>query len=274
MADVAGVKQHRLPAWPRFEKLIGGDRAARTMYIAMLRAEADLLSASERKPRLAGATFQRRCQQLEQAVQRDGAVSTGSLAALLFVAADPQVPPPSDMESKLYRFCSRGEATRQIASEGGDPVLRHLVGNWISAGRGGYYTLRLAMTHDFPEGLIAARKILGGQGPSYYKQYAALAMAKLGGESDLPFLEKLLTDTQVCATHRINNGPTYETQVRDAALVALLHLRGRDPKEFGFDRLQANSQYVYSPYSIGFAEAEEREKAFAKWEAFNKSDQP
>ena len=121
------------------------------------------------------------------------------------------------------------------------------------------------MQHELPEGLAAADKMLDGDTPAYYRQYAILTYAKLGDKQHLPRLMKLLNDATVCTTHRVNN-EQFQTQFRDIALVAILHLLGRDPKQFGFDRLRAHSQYVYSPYTLGFKDSTDREAAFAKWE--------
>jgi hypothetical protein len=129
------------------------------------------------------------------------------------------------------------------------------------------------MAYDMPEGLVAAGKMLDARTEAYYRQYAILTLAKLGTKRDLPRLEKLLGDRAICSTHTVDD-VTYVTQFRDIALVAMLHLDGEDPAEYGFTNLRAHNDYVYSPYTIGFAEEADRQAAFAKWEAFRRSVAP
>ncbi|MCA9270714.1 MAG: hypothetical protein KDA41_19670, partial [Planctomycetales bacterium] len=119
------------------------------------------------------------------------------------------------------------------------------------------------------EGLIAADKMLASDAPSYYKQYAILAYARLGSREHVAKVEKLLDDETVCTTHRVND-TEYQTQFRDIALAVALHLYGQDPKAFGFDRLARHSQYVFSSYSLGFEDDAKRQAAFDQWHAFRR----
>lgn len=272
IADASGLKDHRLPGWKRFRQVVGEDLAARKMFVSLLRAETDLVTAVDNDPRAAAGLFLLRAQQLQvDSAANEQEIDAANLAALLFVASDERVPLPANCESLLYQFCSHRGIRESLDAEnkGANPIMRKLVGGWIGAGRGGYYTLRLAMAYDLKEGLTAAEKILDGNGPSYYKQYAILTIAKLGSKQHIPFLLKLLDDASVCSSHRVNN-VSYETQFRDIALVAILHVLGEDPKEFGFDRIRANSQYVYSSYTIGFETDEQRKAVFDKWDSYYK----
>jgi hypothetical protein len=86
-------------------------------------------------------------------------------------------------------------------------------------------------------------------------------------------LEKLLADRSLCSTHTVDD-VTYTTQFRDIALVALLHLHGENPVAYGFKHIRTHAQYAYSPYTIGFASDDDRQAAFAQWEAFRAADAP
>ena len=255
-----------LPGWPRFRELVGDGRDQRQWYVGMLKAEGDLLYATENNPRAAAGTFQLRCQQLQAESSSQGReLDTPALSAVMFVAADERVPMTPGTDSLLYRFCSHSAIEKELTEPDEDSIMRKIIGGWIASGRGGYYSLRLAMQHDLPEGLAAAEKMLTGDTPAYYRQYGILTFAKLGDKSHIPRLAQLLGDKTVCTTHRVNDD-TYQTQFRDIALVAVLHLAGYDPQMFGFERIRPHSEYVYSPYTLGFKDDEEREAAFAKWE--------
>lgn len=266
LADTEGQREHNLPCWPRFRELVGDDAEARRMFVAMLKSEGDLLAAAAANVHTAANLFQVRCQQLQvESAAQGREINRGSLAAVLFVASDERIPLVAGNDSLLYRFCSHSSVETALKDAREDAVMRRVVGAWVASGRGGYYSLRLAMQHELPEGLAAAEKMLQGDTPSYYRQYAILTYAKLGSREDIPRLEKLLDDATVCTTHRVNN-EEFQTQFRDIALVAILHLYGQDPKDFGFARAREHSQYVYSPYTLGFKDEDERAAAFAKWE--------
>ena len=255
-----------LPVWPRFRELVGDSPQARQSYVSMLKAEGELLKAAASNPRVAAGAFQLRCQQLQAESAAQGReLEQATLSAVLLVAADDRVPVGSGTESLLYRFCTHSAVKAELEQSDSDSIMRKLVGGWIASGRGGYYALRLAMQHELPEGLSAAEKMLDGNTPAYYRQYAILTFAKLGNKSHISRLMKLLGDATVCTTHRVNDD-TYQTQFRDIALVAVLHLAGYDPQMFGFERIRPHSEYVYSPYTLGFKDEQDREAAFAKWE--------
>ena len=255
-----------LPLWPRFRDLAGDGSQQRQWYVRMLRSEGDLLSAAATNPRAAAGTFQLRCQELQQVSSSQAReLHDANLAAILLVAGDDRLPIAAGTESMLYRFCSHSAVKAELEQAENESIMRKIVGSWIASGRGGYYALRLAMQHEMPEGLVAAETMLDGKTADYYRQYAILTFAKLGDKSHIPRLMKLLGDANVCTTHQVNN-EKYQTQFRDIALVAVLHLAGYDPQTFGFERIRPHSEYVYSPYTLGFKDEKDREAAFARWE--------
>ena len=56
---------------------------------------------------------------------------------------------------------------------------------------------------------------------------------------------------------------TRRTQVRDVALAVELHRSGIDPRERGYDALEADPILVFRPYSLGFESESERAKTHA-----------
>ncbi|MCA9271367.1 MAG: hypothetical protein KDA41_22945, partial [Planctomycetales bacterium] len=93
LADDAGGPDHALPGWPRFRSLVGRDLASRQLFVLMLRAERDVLTAAQEGKRAAATQLQTRCQQLQvesTADQRE--IPAGSLATVFFLAGDEQLP--------------------------------------------------------------------------------------------------------------------------------------------------------------------------------------
>ncbi len=89
-------------------------------------------------------------------------------------------------------------------------------------------------------------------------------------KTHVPLLETLLDDATRCTSMRINNR-NYETQVRDIALAALLHITKQDPRKFGFDRLQTHPQIVFNTTTVGFEDDTKRNEALAKWRSYRES---
>src|SRR5262245_44813801 len=50
-ADTDGEQKHDLPGWERFRQMFGQERAARELYLAMVRADGRLMDAVENHPR-------------------------------------------------------------------------------------------------------------------------------------------------------------------------------------------------------------------------------
>lgn len=274
LADEAGNDEHPLPLWPKFRDEVGRDVAARELFVGMLRAEGPLMGEVAAQPRTAAGGLQRRCEQLQfESAAQDREINAGSLAAVLFIASDERVPLAVGTDSLLYRFCSHSSVVQTLESREAPTPLRKIIGAWVRTGRGGYYSLRLAMAYDMPEGLLAAGKMLDAKTEAYYRQYAILTFAKLGTKADIPRLEKLLGDVTLCSMHTVDD-VTYITQFRDLALVAVLHLHGADPREFGFTNIREHAQYVYSPYTIGFSNEVDRQAAFTKWTEFRRTVEP
>jgi hypothetical protein len=271
LADDDGNAEHPLPLWPKFREDVGRDAAARELFVSMLRAEGSLLAEVAAQPRTAAGGLQRRCEQLQfESAAQDREIDQGSLAAVLYIASDERVPLAVGTDSLLYRFCSHSSIVQTLEARDAPTPLRKIVGTWVQTGRGGYYSLRLAMAYDMPEGLLAAGKMLDGKTEAYYRQYAILTFAKLGSKADIPRLEKVLDDVTLCSTHTVDD-VTYVTQFRDIALAAVLHLHGADPREFGFTNIREHAQYVYSPYTIGFSNEVDRQAAFSKWAEFRRT---
>ncbi|MFI4874035.1 MAG: hypothetical protein ACIALR_01770, partial [Blastopirellula sp. JB062] len=128
----------------------------------------------------------------------------------------------------------------------------------------------LAIREDLQSGVELARSMVEDPGPMSHVQpnnlplaYSILAIAKLGSPEDISFLEKLFdNDNDIVPGNRRE---PFESQVRDVALASAIHLSGRNPREFGFDRLTADANYLFSYRTIGFATDAERTAAHEKW---------
>jgi hypothetical protein len=262
--------QHGLPGWDRYRDAFGNDGEARALFVEMQKAEPEIMRAIEDGQGVAKA-IEVRCahlQQLQRATRQP--VSLGSLAAMLFAIGDQEVELGMEAGSALGSFCYQSELQNAMNDPAKRRILGRLLGQWIKRGDGwtAYQALTLAMRFDLQEGLIPAQKVLENPADQpYIRQNGILAIAKLGDERHVPLLEALLDDDSRCASQRVNDA-TYETQIRDVALAALLIMKQQDPEEFGFDRMIRNEMNVFITNTVGFQDDQQREAALAKWKDF------
>jgi hypothetical protein len=138
--------------------------------------------------------------------------------------------------------------------------------------------MMLASNYGLSEGLIPATKILNGQvnRVPHYMQYALLTVAKLGDESHLPLVEKLLDEKSV-VTRMQENNKMWDVQVRDAALATAIMLTRQDLKTYFTGRNQSFStdpqQIFFNPRLIGFQNDTDRTAVQNKWKEY-KAKQP
>ncbi len=267
-AFAAGDEQHGLPGWQAFCETFGDQPDVRELFLEMQKAEPEIMQSIEEGPQQAGKMLTLRCDviQQQQAFSRNP-VPLGSIAAMLFAASDKQVRVPQTSGSTLATLCYQPEVQNAMNHPGRSPILRRLLGDWIRRNDSWavFQNLSLAMRYDMKEGLVAARGLIENPGNQpYIRQNAILAIVKLGDQDDIPLLETLLDDESRCAIQRIQDR-TYETQLRDVALVAILLMQDEDPKDYGFERIQMHNVNVFVTGTAGFDSDEKRQATFAKF---------
>lgn len=151
------------------------------------------------------------------------------------------------------------------------PAFRRLVGEFIARCEGPtatYQGLNLSLRYNLPEGLRAAERVLRDpQSLPFVRQYAILAVARFGNDAHIPDLSRMIDDHQICFTRRAPlRHANFECQIRDLALASMLHLLGRDPRQFGFVHLQRSDHYVFQPHTVGFESEEERALALLQFQ--------
>ena len=201
----------------------------------------------------------------------------GSIAAVLFVANNQTRSYPLQT-AQYISSCLQMPAFRSALESGEQQdLLRTMLGTWIAKSEGwtAYQGMMMAMQHNIPEGLIAAKRILhdAANQPNqpYFRYYALSAIGKFGDHKEISTIEPFLEDKTPYATAvPINGTVKYRTQIRDVALAVLVHLAKQDPKDFGFDRIRKNSLYLFDPNSLAFASDDLREAAIKKWTDFRR----
>ncbi len=151
------------------------------------------------------------------------------------------------------------------------PAFRRLIGELIICCDGPtatYQGLNMSLRFNLPEGLQAAERVLrDSQSLPFVRQYAILAIARFGNPDHVVDLHRLIDDKQVCFSRRTTlRHSNFECQVRDLALASMLHLLGRDPRQFGFVHLQRSDSYVFQPHTVGFETDDDRKLALLNFQ--------
>jgi hypothetical protein len=278
-----------LPGWSRFQKAYGDDATSRSLFVEMQRADAELLKALEQSPQAAADALTLRLAQTQQALQTGvQTVSSGQAAATLFVAGEEDVVLTTQARSMVLNQCAQPSYRDLLNNSSRKAIARKMLGSTIvrSEDWAGYMAMQISIQYSMKEGLVPALTMLNNPANRTMTQYALATVAKLGDQSHLPAVEKLLDDKTVVNKMKQDetvDGKTveveYEMQVRDAALATAILLRKEKLTDF-FDipqeqrQLLVESQIIYyNPRLIGFSSEDGRTRVFEKWTKF-KAKQP
>lgn len=246
------------------------------MFVDMQRADPELMKAMDDGPKVAAELLDRRAVQHQQALQVGvQQLSLGQITAMLFVATDEDVKPPTQTMLTIFNYCNHQSLRDALDGKGKKEIPRKMVGTLIknSEDWAAYQAMILAYNNKLPEGLVPALKILGGQGAraSHMSQYALLTVARNGDQSHLPLVEKLLDDKSV-VTRMQENNKMWDVQVRDAALAAAILLTKQELKTYFTGRPEQSvsdpQQIFFNPRLIGFQSETDREAVQKKWAAW------
>ncbi len=271
----------KFPGWEKFHLEIGDDRPAREIYAGMVAAEPELMWQLDHSPLELSRLVEERCTDLvliDQLVAPSSGTSTanpsvGTACALLFAASLGEVRTNYYTSSCLNNLILMNDLGVLLDNSGArapspqrDP-LRRLIGLWIRSCEvaSPMQRLSLAARFDLPEGLDAALEMIHGRIGGRQMQYAIFYVAKTGDSDQIALLEELLKDETELDSRRYGDNIVYSTRVQDVALVAILHLTGQNPVEYGFDKLRENSQFLYQPDSAGFESDDARREALRSW---------
>lgn len=274
--DAGSGQSYDFPSWDVFQKHYGDSRESRTTFADMQRAEPDLLAKLASGQRSGSEALTNRCLEIQQQMQAHSQeLGVGTVTALLFAAIETGAETQQQTSSMVYNFCYQSAFRNSITGSANRDVLKRLLGQWIRRGRDfqAYQGIMLSLQYDLKEGIEPARELINNPNmQAQMKQYAVLAVAKLGDRSHRGILEALLSDDKSCGIRQLNN-VNVNTQLRDVALAALVHMTSQDYKTYGFEHINLNAVYLFDPLSTGFESTQKRDQALEKWRAFRAREQ-
>jgi hypothetical protein len=273
LADTEGKHKHDLPAWERFRKLVGQDRADRDFFAAMLRHDAGFLADVERHPDRAGELCAEQCRLMFQRLYGGTPgprvpPEVAEVAPVLLVAADPATRFPPEVRPLVANFFYQETVRSALRSPS---PFRKLVVAWMArqtddedAAQQMFFVA--SQTLDLREGLDLALRVLRERPVKARGLAGALVtVGKLGNPHEhRAILERFLKDTTVVGSFAVGRDRG-TTQVRDVALAMLVHLTDQDPKSYGFAFVNRHAYLRFHASFLGFAGDVERDRALARW---------
>lgn len=280
--DTESGKSYDLPCWETFRKLAGDSPAARQLFAEAVRQEPVLLETVQQDPRQAAEAISQRCDALIANTARSRAnrlsytqprpVPTARMAALLLAVCSTDVAMNDAVGTRVSQLFHQSRMANEISDKADDQPLRRLLGAWVqrtAEGNLAFQSVWLAMRFQLKEGLAPAVGLLKrGEQQPYVRQMAILAIGKLGQREHIAVLEPLLSDAASCNPNPDEAKTPYRCEIRDVALCAIIHLHGRKPKDFGFEKIQPHPQTLFNQNSMGFESAAQRTAALARWKSW------
>ncbi len=281
LSNSRSAQDLELLGWDRFRAVLGDSVPVRKLFVDVIRYEADLIECLERTPAELTKQLDARAQFLQALNNVPGAagVHPASVAALLYVGTEANSS-SGLLSSRLYVLLHHSANKQSIMGGAHRPLLLQLLERWVvmrAESAPDDFSLQLALSYELHDtSLNVGRKLLDASETNRNIQHAAIAVGRFGNrQDDFARLQRHVHNKAVCHTWsnaQLKKDGVIEIQIRDVVLVMLLHLTDQDPKQYGFDLLQPNPSTMYHIYTFGFIEAEQREAAHAKWEAWCKAE--
>lgn len=282
LADETSAAGQRLPGWERFSLAAGDTSAARRLFGDMQRAERALMQADDDPEHASRLLEQRAAHFAQQMADAPGAqqprISLGSIAAIIFVASNPEVPVADSTGLAIDRLALQTPFFNAMNLRPTAEPLRKLIGALIARpfdadSLVSYCNVDIALHYDLKEIVGPSKQLLvGAAAPASRLRYPILALGKFGSVEHVPIIEPLLKDARPAdvPNRRQDSG----TEVRDVALAVLVHLTGQNLADYGLKHVKSDQTQLFQLDSLGFHDATARESALKKWREWSLRHNP
>ena len=276
LIDKEWKNKHDIPGLDRYIKIVGNTSESRAIFIDLLNTHRKFFEISELNPNDLADTYSERATEMAQSV----VYNSGGL----------KQPTENDFLA-LFFFGQNEECAKAIASIRlfANLMYRPVFQNMFDNSSKGKISLKLFISWlEFNMNsneqaniilpcmnLIQNRKIKeaspilekvikNNKLRQVVRAQAICTLSQFEDKSSIPVLESLYSEKTVIRT--VNLGKACTVQINDVALAAVIHLNGKNVKDFGFEFAQGNNTTQY--YTFGFENDEKRNAAFKKWKTY------
>jgi hypothetical protein len=282
--DEGGIQGLTLPGWEKFRHRAGEDAAARALFVDMQRQEAALLAAAfGAGPQPLNGIWEERLVRLVQwqvnVGDRTASPQLGTCATLLFLGSIAETEVTERGAVLVENLIQRPPIRENLQAGNYRDAIRRLVVGWIVhcpnqneviLNRRLYMASMNQLHETLPLALDvahAAGNYTAVQPPT--RADAVLLVGQLGSDEQVPLLESLLDDATVCATAAQGQAAT-NVQIRDVALVVMLHLTGQRPADYGYVHARLQPELKFQLQTLSIENDEQRVAALDKWKAWRR----
>jgi hypothetical protein len=278
--DEGGVQGLTLPGWEKFRQRVGEDAAARALFVDMQRQEGALLAAAfGAAPQPLNGIWEDRLVRLVQwqVTVGDRTVNPqlGTCATLLFLGSIAETEVTERGAVLVENLIQRPPIRENLQAGTYRDAIRRLVVGWIVHCPNQNEVilnrrLYMASMNQLHEALPLALEVAHAAGnysavQAPTRAAAVLLVGQLGGEGHVTRLESLLDDATICATAAPTN-----VQIRDVALVVMLHLTGQRPADYGYAQARMQPEQMFQLQTLSIENDEQRVAALDKWKAWRR----
>lgn len=268
----ASVSEINLPGWSSFSKLAGTDMLARQWFATSLDIYPSVLKRIESSH---GGLHDKHLADFAEHFDpyRMSAADTKRWTMLIWLDTHLSHPLRTRSTSRSSRISMAltNSAMGPSTDERGSEVLRRMIAQWVrsQAGQAVSREWLLIATRYRCERLAAelCDQVFRDQSSPPATIVTALLSASAQGRSDLELQASQYLHDQRTSHVWQTVAPQkakIRTQIRDVAMVVLLHNRGFDPRDTGFEELTADPVFVFRDHSLGFQNEAQREAAIKK----------
>lgn len=270
LAGSAAGQPIDLPGWKLFSAAVGDAPPHRVLFAQIVRSHAPSLAWLEQLGAIdPDRSHDQMLSEMNSFLPIDiTAISQGDpdqWGLLLLAASQPELRAAPVLSSRLRGGLLNPAVAERLLASTHQATLRLLIGNWLEVSSERYINesmLKISLAYECG-GIatrLAIRTLQTRQATPASVVAAMTSLARLEPEMARRELPRAVDDVRVWHIVATRRGPI-RSQVGDVALALLLYLDNRDPREAGFDSLEADPQTIYRDYSLGFDDETRRRRA-------------
>ncbi len=264
-----------LPGWKRFSEAVGEAPQHRALFVRIVRTHAASLAwLDQLDSGTAGSDQDTLLSEMNSFLPIEIAgLSQGDpdqWGLLLLAASQPELRAAPVLSSRLRGSLLNPAVGERLLASPHQATLRQLIAHWLEVSSQQYINesmLKISLAYECGDVAtrLAMQTMESRQATPASLVAAMTLLARLEPELARRELPRAVNDVRVWHIVVTRRGPI-RSQVGDVALALLLYLDDRDPREVGFDSLQADPQTIYRDYSLGFDDESRRRQAHERAE--------
>ena len=266
--------EHELPGWLQVKDVFGDSDVSREIYGLAYRTEYDLLQRYAKKTcdreKLATDLYKKASDTVAR-IQYEEQPPFGTAMTALILALDDEIRDHlnknQNWHSHVTSLFRSNQATMSLRKEGQGVVIKDLFSKLVLKEPTSFALFQFANQWKLPARFASARALLEtikvNTNSQYWIQSVIGVIISDAKKSDIVLLERFSDDEMVIDENGDGRGRSFVLQLRDLSTFAIIKCNGKDPFEYGF----VKHQHGRATLPFGFATDEDRQAAFAKWNA-------